>query len=346
MSVITVASVAELRELFATTSSPLRIQGRNTRADRRPASDSECQRVSLAKWNGIERLEADDLTCSVQPGVAVADLQAALAERGVELGFGEQDPGTIGGLFAMDPLGPANLGQPCPRSTILGLEAVLTTSEEFRSGARVVKSVAGFDVHKLFIGSMGRLFVATLLHLKLRPRPQADVPFCTAAMSQAEAVTEFCRLRAVSPPLRQLVLRRDAKGHRIHGRCCGRASEVARLLRDLGLAAADLEFSLRVPADAAHEVVTGNVRPSRLTSLMTLLPDDAPLVVHGGGRFETSLPPNQTDRLLAALGSVDAHGSIAEGADGRRGICSPVDPGSLRLEQGLAQALDPKGLLR
>src|SRR5262249_62079036 len=92
--------------------------------------------------------------------------------------------------------------------------------------ARVVKSVAGFDVHKLSGGSRGLLFAASLLHLKLRPRPQASADFTTAPAPAAAAVPQFLALRQLAPAPVRLALLAGPDGCRVAGRFAeiGRAS--------------------------------------------------------------------------------------------------------------------------
>lgn len=347
---VEVAGPAELRELLAGRPGRVRLAGAGSRGDRVPPPPPGALRVSLRRLDGIARLEPDDLTCSVGAGVPAAHLAGELAARNLELGFGPQpgagDAGTVGGLFAADPLGPANVGAPCPRSALLGIEAVLAGGEPFRSGARVVKSVAGFDVHRLLVGSAGRLFAATLLHVRLRPRPRSSVAFATAPLERGPALERFLQLRASGAPLPRLVLRATGQGCRIEGRCAGRVRQVADTLARHGLPEAPEAPGPgddHLQAGEGTEVVAGIARPSRLPDLLRSLPEGAPWLVHGGGRFEVALAAAAADRLLAALPDLQAAGSVVAGPAERRGRASPGDPGAERLMRGLARALDPEG---
>ncbi|MHC4897312.1 MAG: hypothetical protein ACYTGW_09420, partial [Planctomycetota bacterium] len=76
----------------------------------------------------------------------------------------------------------------------------------FKAGARVVKSVAGFDLQKLFVGSQGRLFAVTRLHLKLRPAPRHQVNFVQGDLTHGDAVAVFQRLRLLPTPPHCLVV--------------------------------------------------------------------------------------------------------------------------------------------
>lgn len=335
----TINSVEALTDLLRSNRGKVRLAGTESRSSRLKPATEDAQLLSLSGLNRIERLEADDLTCSVQPGVRCADLTKALAEEGLELGFDmTNDQGTIGGLFATDPLGPANVGAPSPRSILLGVEAVLSNGTPFRSGARVVKSVAGFDVHRLLVGSEGRLYAAVLLHLKLRSRPPASAVFSTDDEEFATALKRFMTLRSMTPTLERLMLRSSGGGYTVEGRCSGRTSFVTRTLKQHELTeTAQTNPDHLVPTE--REIIAGILRPSRLPQLHGLLPAQTPLVVHGGGHFEAELDPTATDRLFPELERLGARASVVSGT--RHGHNSKEDPGSTRLEEALRTQLDP-----
>jgi FAD/FMN-containing dehydrogenase len=337
-------SAAELAEWLRQGRPRVRLCGSDSRRRRtRPAAPAAAV-LTLAGLDRIERFVADDLTCSVQPGVRRSDLDLALAERGLELGCA--GGGTIGGLFAADPIGATVPGGPQPRNLLLGIEAVLADGTPFKCGARVVKSVAGFDVHKLFVGSAGRLCAATLLHLKLRPRARARLDFAEHRLDAAAALAKFAALRALPTGPNRLWLTRTAGGMALGGQAAGRASQVAALQRTHALAEGSPAHPDQLDAAAAGEVVAGIVRWSRVPSLLAALPANAPFLLHGGGRFEVALSPAESDALLLVLPSLDAAGCIVAGADDRRGRGTPLDRGAEQLQRGLERALDPAGVLQ
>jgi len=334
-------SATELGEALRSGLGQVRLCGTGSRQDRLPVV-SEAVPIHLTGLDSIHRLDAPDLTCSVDAGVQRQVLDAALQRVGLELPcLGE---GTIGGLFASDALGAATAGGASPRTLLLGMEAVLADGTAWKSGARVVKSVAGFDVHKLLVGSQGRLFAATRLHLRLRPRPRAEAWFSRRGLDQAEALALFLALRALPIPPAMLLLRADRTGIEVAGRIAGRASFVAAMLRTHALAAAAPIARLHLDAPPGGEIVTGIVLPSRIPTLLAAAPG-AGLLVHGGGRFELGLAsPAQTDALLDSLPGIPAHACIMRGTPARRGLGTPIDPGQQRLTRGLKQALDPHGI--
>ncbi|MFT4515653.1 MAG: FAD/FMN-containing dehydrogenase [Planctomycetota bacterium] len=324
----------------------VRLTGSGSRAHTLPAITNATP-LLLSQHNRIERLDPGDQTCTVECGVTHAQLDQALAEHDLELPcLGD---GTIGGMFATDPFGPAAAGCPGPRNLLLGMDALLANGTTFKSGARVVKSVAGFDVHKLFVGSKGRLFVATKLHLRLKPRPRSEQWFANRALERNQALQLVHALRREEQPPTVLQLRRERDGSFVvAGRVTGRSVHVTALCKRHELDAHErpTHFHVATAASSGEEVLTGNALPSALPAVLNALPEHAPFTWLGGGRFEAAMPNYQaTDVALQQLPEANASGTVLSGADSRRGISTPMDPGEQRLAEGLKHTLDPDGIL-
>ncbi|MFT7536426.1 MAG: FAD/FMN-containing dehydrogenase [Hyphomicrobiaceae bacterium] len=324
----------------------VRVTGSGSRAHTLPPM-ADATPLQLSQFNRIERFDAGDQTCTVESGVTRVELDVALAEHNLELPC--LGGGTIGGLFAADPFGPAAAGCPGPRNLLLGLDALLADGSAFKSGARVVKSVAGFDVHKLFVGSHGRLFVATKLHLRLKPRPRTEQWFANDTLERDQALKLVHALRQEAEPPTVLQLRRERNGSfTVSGRVTGRSVHVTSLCKrhELVECGQPTSFHVDVTASAGEEVLTGDALPSALPSLIKALPENTPFTWLGGGRFEAAMPnPQATDAALQQLPQANASGTILTGADTRRGVGTPTDPGEQRLAVGLKNALDPNGIL-
>jgi FAD/FMN-containing dehydrogenase len=248
-------------------------------------------------------------------------------------------------MFAADSVGSLAPSAQSPRSLLLGLEGMLPEGLPFRCGARVVKSVAGFDLHKLFVGSRGLLFTATLMHLKLRPKPAAEVGFSTDQLDQPAALRLFSALRQLADPPAALVLQRSQGSFSLHGVLQGTGNRVSENLRRFELSEDDGTLPLHIDVDEHCEVLRGQLRPSRLRDLLAEIPESAPVLVTGGGRFELALDPGRTNIYLGWLGGVQASAEIARGNPARRGRGTALDPNAASIMQGLKLALDPGGVL-
>ena len=130
--------------------------------------------VSTQRLNEIVRIDTDNLQIVVQPGLVTEDLQDAVEAEGL---FYPPDPQsketcTIGGNLAENAGGPRAVKYGVTRQYVLGLQVVLPTGELVRIGARTIKSVAGYDLVSLMVGSEGTLGIITEATLKLLPLPE------------------------------------------------------------------------------------------------------------------------------------------------------------------------------
>ena len=197
----------------------------------------------------------------------------------------------------------------------------------------------------LFVGSQGRLFVATRLHLRLRPRPRAATWFVVSDLDAPAAQQRFTTLRNLATPPAVLRLARAADGSfTLEGKVAGRPNFVRDMLTRHELVEAQPIGELHLPTPTGGEVLGGLLTPSRLPALLAAVPAAARLLLYGGGRFELALDaPATSDAMLTALADLQVSATILHGASARRGLATPTDPGQLRLAEALSRALDPDG---
>lgn len=130
--------------------------------------------LSLERMNKITEIDEDNFIAVVQPGVITGELQREVEARGL---FYPPDPAshatcTLGGNVAECAGGLRAVKYGVTKDYVLGLEVVLPTGEVIQTGARTIKSVAGYDLTKLFIGSEGTLGIVTSIIVKLLPLPE------------------------------------------------------------------------------------------------------------------------------------------------------------------------------
>jgi glycolate oxidase FAD binding subunit len=132
---------------------------------------------------------ARDMTITVQAGIPVARLQQLLAGENQRLPIDVPDAehATLGGILAANVSGPRRLGCGTLRDYVLGISVVNDQGQETRAGGRVVKNVAGYDLCKLYVGSLGTLGIITQATLKVRPLPEETALLSVACASDAVA---------------------------------------------------------------------------------------------------------------------------------------------------------------
>jgi glycolate oxidase FAD binding subunit len=130
--------------------------------------------VSTERLDKVLEHAAGDLVVRAQAGVPLADLQAALAPAGQWLALDPPEPrATVGGVVAANAAGPRRLRYGTVRDLIIGITVVLADGTVARAGGKVVKNVAGYDLAKLFCGSLGTLGLVAEATFRLHPRPEA-----------------------------------------------------------------------------------------------------------------------------------------------------------------------------
>ena len=141
--------------------------------------------------------EAGDLTCTVEAGIRLSELAAALAPSGQRLSLDPPGDPTIGACLAESLTGPLRHRFGAPRDLVLGVTLVLADGTIVNAGGKVVKNVAGYDLGKLVCGSRGRLAFIGRVSLRLHPTPVAagtvvvetsDVASVVAALLESQLV--------------------------------------------------------------------------------------------------------------------------------------------------------------
>lgn len=171
---------AALAALVAAAEAPFAIEGQGSkRAMLRPVQAAAT--LSTRNLTGITLHRPTELIISARAGTPVAEVEAALAEKGQMLIaeppafggiFGHGVP-TIGGAVAAGISGPRRITGGAMRDHVMGVRFVNGMGEVLRSGGRVLKNVTGLDLCKLLTGSHGTLGIITEVTLKVLPRPEA-----------------------------------------------------------------------------------------------------------------------------------------------------------------------------
>jgi glycolate dehydrogenase FAD-binding subunit len=165
--------------------------------------------LCLKDMNQVWYYEPDDLVMSVGPGMKFGDLQHFLSRHKLWLPL---DPAggeraSVGGILATNSAGPLRLRYGAPRDMVLGLKVATVEGKIIKTGGRVVKNVAGYDLGKLLIGSYGTLGVIVEATFKLYPQV-AERDTWMIEPGTLAAAREFRQslLRSPLRPLRAVLL--------------------------------------------------------------------------------------------------------------------------------------------
>ena len=132
--------------------------------------------LCLRRLNRLKQYEPADLTASMEAGLTVGEFSTALAphRQWLPLGVAHPEQATIGGALAANSSGPFRLFYGTARDMVIGTRFATVDGKLVKSGGMVVKNVAGYDIAKLLIGSLGTLGVITDVNLKLFPQPATE----------------------------------------------------------------------------------------------------------------------------------------------------------------------------
>ncbi len=135
--------------------------------------------ISLRRMNRVVHYDAGDLTFTAEAGLPLAEAQQRLGEHKQFLPADppHADEAALGGLLAANASGPLRFAYGTWRDFVIGMQFVTGEGKLVKTGGRVVKNVAGYDLARLMIGSLGTLSILTEVAFKVFPRPPATSTF-------------------------------------------------------------------------------------------------------------------------------------------------------------------------
>ena len=154
--------------------------------------------VDVSRMDSVVTHAAGDLVVTVQAGLRMVDLQDVLAVHRQRLALDGADTlgGTIGGSIATATAGPLRYRYGAVRDLLIGITVVLADGTVARAGGTVVKNVAGYDLGKLYTGSLGTLGVITEAVFRLHPLPETRRWITTTTDDPARAAAAIAAVRA------------------------------------------------------------------------------------------------------------------------------------------------------
>ncbi len=146
--------------------------------------------LSTRKLDRVIAHESSDLVATTECGIALSDLQSYLGGKNQ---FLPVDPphvrggATVGGILATNDSGPLRFRYGTSRELLIGMKVVRADGSIFKGGSKVVKNVAGYDMPKLFVGSLGTLGIITEATFRLYPVPESSKTYIACFESVGKA---------------------------------------------------------------------------------------------------------------------------------------------------------------
>jgi glycolate oxidase FAD binding subunit len=186
--------IASILEYANTNQHTIAIMGRGTKRGYGGQIEKADILLSLAHYTGIVEHNPGDMTLTVKAGTPFNEIQNYLAQYKQKIPLDPfcPDDATIGGIISANDSGPKRVGYGSARDIVIGLRMVYPDGTLIRSGGKVVKNVAGYDMNKLFIGAMGTLGVVSEVTVKLRPIAKYEsIVFVTFSKNNLQDIQAF-----------------------------------------------------------------------------------------------------------------------------------------------------------
>ena len=301
--------------------------------------------LDVAGYRGIVAYEPTELYITARCGTPLAEIEAALAEKGQMLAF--EPPhfsgATVGGCVAAGLSGPRRQQAGAVRDFVLGVKLVDGSGQVLNFGGQVMKNVAGYDVSRLIAGSLGTLGVIAEVTLKVLPKPVAEQTL-VFAMDSGEALKKLNQWGGQPLPV-SASFWHDGQ---LWLRLSGARAAVEAASRKLGGRSA-------VNAEQHWVSVREQTHPAFFSDILWRLavPSTAPCpgldglrAIEWGGALRWYAGEQVAIRGAAAR--LGGHAVLYRAPESLRcleGAFAPLSPALLALHRRLKKAFDPKGIL-
>ncbi len=200
----TTSEVADILKACHHAHQPVVVQGGLTGLAGGATPSSGEVAISLERLNGIEEIDEQALTMTVQSGTPLQTIQEAAREKGLvfPMDIGSRGTATIGGNVSTNAGGVQVIRYGMTRALVLGLEVVLPDGTIVTSLNKMLKNNAGYDLKHLFIGAEGTLGIVTKVVIRLFPKPLSR---CTALIAFAGFSQSVSVLKEIQSSLVGLV---------------------------------------------------------------------------------------------------------------------------------------------
>jgi glycolate oxidase FAD binding subunit len=225
--------------------------------------------IEMSKLNRVLEHDHANLTATVQSGITLAASQeiTAGARQFVPFDVPKPQRSTIGGIIAANVNGARRVCYGSVRDLVIGMKVALPTGEHIKAGGKVVKNVAGYDMNKLFVGSLGTLGIITEVTIRMTPIPETGATITVSGdpIQLVELARELSN--SILLPAAVLLLNYELSGGKqswqrgwtLAVRAEGFEETVARHLKDLKSMASKFGLLAETLENASHEAFWGHV---------------------------------------------------------------------------------------
>jgi glycolate oxidase FAD binding subunit len=304
-----------------------------------------------------------DMTCIVEAGCTWSSMQSLLAKHGQFVGLDPlwPDRATIGGIAATNDSGSLRLKYGSLRDLVIGMTIVLADGTIARTGGKVVKNVAGYDLHKLMTGAFGTLGIITEVTFRLHSIPRHVQSF-TIPSGDVEPIGQLL-MKILDSHLstQSLQLRSSLSGFNLDVRLAtlpevirDQASSLSKLCRSLQLEASESDPDVWNARQGhfdqtEHFVIKATILPSDISQIAaTIHTLGGRSVTQATGIMTASIPAsasNQLECLREKLEAIRGSLTVLHQSAHASPVSSTVPSETLPLMRELKHRFDPNRIL-
>ena len=303
--------------------------------------------LDVSPHSGIIEYQPSELVVTVRAGTTLLELEKVLAKQGQILPFEppmHSEKSTIGGVVAAGMSGPRRPFSGSVRDHILGVQMINGQGKIVTFGGQVMKNVAGYDMSRLMVGSLGSLGVLLTISIKVIPKPIQEITLAIDASSE-QAITLFNQWRPTPLPLSASCFYEDCLYIRLSG---GIRATTAFSEKIDGDVLPNADSFWQVIRNQQHEFFNTLDKPLWRLSFPPATPalrrlESETLIEWNGAQYWLySNAPTNIIRDIAT--KHQGHATLIKGNRPGVNYFHPLPQGSITIQKRLKQNLDPHGI--
>ena len=302
-------------------------------------------------YSGIVDYDPTELVITARCGTPIADLERAMNERGQYLAFDAPrfgPGGTLGGVIAAGLSGPRRQAVGAVRDFVLGVRMMDGKGDVLTFGGQVIKNVAGFDVSRLLVGSLGTLGLLLDMSLKALPLPVAEETL-KLGVPEDQALDLMNRWSGKPFPISATAHSNGDLYVRLSGARAAVRSARATIGGERVDAAAAVTYwaGIRDHVDPFFRAVVQSDAPLWRVSVPSTAPALAlpgAQLIEWGGALRWLATSTEAATIRDAAKRVGGHATLFRGGDKSVGVFQPLEPTLDRLHRKLKGEFDPASI--
>ena len=324
---------------------PLRIRGGGTKDWYGQRLEGDV--LDTRGYTGIVDYEPTELVITARCGTPLAEIEAALAERGQMLAFEPPHFGTgatIGGTIAAGLSGPRRANSGAVRDFVLGCKLLDGKGDVLSFGGQVMKNVAGYDVSRLLAGSLGTLGLLLEVSVKVLPRAPREATLVFEGVNEIDAIRSLNEWAGQPLPISASCWHDGVLALRLSGANAAVDNAIRTLGGDVMPDCSRFWAGVREQQHAFFEGDMPLWRLSVPSTVGAIVPGSPQLIEWGGAQRWLRASADAAERIRATLAACGGHATLFRGGDKSVGVFQPLAPAIARIHERLKTGFDPAGI--